>query len=242
MSAQLETLRLDQPIAAAPHTLPATASPASIMLLAIQQGAGVETIERMWALQVAYDKREAEKQYNEAFAAFKSTAVRVIKNRQVTDGPLKGKKFAELFAWVNAVTPALSAHGLSASWKITKDDRDWIEVTCVLKHTGGHSESVSMGGPPDVGGAKNGIQARASTVSYLERYTFKAITGMSEQEDDDDAGGGSPANDAALLAEFQAAASQGQKALHALFTSKDPGKEFWTKHGPALKLAAKGLA
>jgi hypothetical protein len=98
-----------------------------------------------------------------------------------------------------------------------------------------------MGGPPDSSGAKNAIQGRASTVSYLERYTLKAILGVSEQEDDDDAGGGA-ADDSALLAEFQAAAGRGEKALLALFTSKDPGKEFWTKHGPALKATAKGLA
>ncbi|WP_439586939.1 hypothetical protein [Hydrogenophaga sp.] len=45
-----------------------------------------------------------------------------------------------------------------------------------------------MGGPPDAGGAKNAIMARASTVTYLERYTLKAITGLSEQDDDDDGG------------------------------------------------------
>jgi len=43
-----------------------------------------------------------------------------------------------------------------------------------------------MGGPPDAGGAKNAIQARASTKTYLERYTLKAITGLSEQDDDTD--------------------------------------------------------
>lgn len=183
---ELVEQRQSQPVALAP----ASSSPAAIMQLAIQQGAPVETIERMWALQVAYEKREAERKFNEAFAAFKAHAVRVIKNRQVTDGPLKNKKYAELFAVVNAVTPALSEHGLSASWKLTKDEKDWIEITCVLKHSGGHSESVAMGGPPDAGGAKNAIQQRASTVSYLERYTLKAILGVSEQEDDDDGGRG----------------------------------------------------
>jgi hypothetical protein len=43
-----------------------------------------------------------------------------------------------------------------------------------------------MGGPPDTGGAKSPIQARASTVSYLQRYTLKAICGVSEQGDDTD--------------------------------------------------------
>ena len=201
----------------------ASASPAAIMQLAIQQGAPVETIERMWALQVAYEKREAERQFNEAFAAFKAHAVRVIKNRQVTDGPLKNKKYAELFAVVNAVTPALSEHGLSASWKLTKDEKDWIEITCILKHTGGHSESVSMGAPPDAGGAKNAIQARASAVSYLERYTLKAILGVSEQEDDDDGNGGgdiryewlTKVNEAKTSAELDSIVKQGVKVFQA---------------------------
>lgn len=164
-------------------------TPSAIMALAIQQGSSIEIIERMWTLQVRYEEREAEKAYNQAFSAFKAEAVRIIKNRTVKDGPLKGKGYAELHAVVNAATPALSLHGLSASWKLTKDEKDWIEVTCLLKHIGGHVESVSMGGPPDVGGAKNAIQARASTVSYLERYTLKAITGLSEQGEDDDARG-----------------------------------------------------
>lgn len=168
-----------------------SATPADLVRYALQTGADLDKLERLYALQIQWEQRESVKAFNEAFAAFKAEAVRIIKNRTVDAGPLSGKKYAELFAVVNAATPALSKHGLSASWKLTKDDKDWIEVTCTLKHALGHSESVAMGGPPDTGGAKNPIQARASTVSYLERYTLKAITGLSEQEDDDDAGHGS---------------------------------------------------
>lgn len=168
----------------------AAATPADLLRIAVENNADLDRLERLMALQERWEASQARKAYDEAFAAFKAEAVKIVKNREVNAGPLNGKKYAELFAIVNAVTPALSRHGLSSSWKITKDDKDWIEVTCTLKHTGGHTESVSMGGPPDAGGAKNAIQARASTVSYLERYTLKAITGLSEQEDDDDAGHG----------------------------------------------------
>lgn len=163
-------------------------TPALLLQMAVQQGADLDKLERLMALQERWEATEARKAYDTAFAAFKSEAVKIVKNRQVTAGPLSGKSYAELFSVVNAVTPALSAHGLSSSWKITKDEKDWIEVTCTIKHSAGHTESVSMGGPPDVGGAKNPIQARASTVSYLQRYTLKAITGLSEQDDDDDGG------------------------------------------------------
>jgi hypothetical protein len=149
----------------------------------------VAKLEQLIAVKERWEKREAEKAFNEAFAAFKAEVITVIKNKSVTDGPLKGKSYAELFSVVNAVTPLLSKHGLSHSWRLSKDEKDWIEVTCTLKHVLGHAEAVSMSGPPDAGGAKNAIQARASTITYLERYTLKAVCGVAEGGDDNDGNG-----------------------------------------------------
>lgn len=211
----MNAIELMEPTEARPAT------PLTLVQMAIDQGADLDRLERLMALQVQWEEREAKKAYNVAFAAFKDEAVRIIKNRAVTDGPLKGKRYAELYAVVNAITPALSKHGLSASWKLTKDDKDWIEVTCALKHVGGYSEAVSMGGPPDSGGAKNAIMARASTVSYLERYTLKAITGLSEQEDDNDGGhgaGGDPGDDGELVDAARAEAMKGSEAYRVFFT------------------------
>lgn len=168
----------------------AEASPFDMMMNAHSRGASLEQIEKMMELQERWESRVAAKAYNRAFAAFKAEVVRIKKGRQVTDGPLKGRAYAELHDWTDAVTPVLSAQGLSASWKLTRDEPQWLEVTCTLKHVDGHCEVVSMGGPPDAGGAKNAMQARASTVSYLERYTLKAITGLAEGGDDDDGNGG----------------------------------------------------
>lgn len=166
--------------------VPALVSPMQLLTLAVQQGADIDKLERLMVLKREHEADEARKAYNVAFAAFKEEAVKVLKNRKVTDGPLKGKSYAELFSVVNAVTPALTKHGLSHSWRLTKDEKDWLEVTCTLKHALGHAESVSMGGPPDTGGAKSALQARASSVSYLERYTLKAICGVAEEGDDGD--------------------------------------------------------
>lgn len=166
----------------------ADTSPQAMLAIAVRRGDSMEQLKQLMDLQERWEANEARKAYNTAFAAFKSEAVTLVRNKKVTAGPLQGKSYAELHAVVNAITPALSRHGLSASWKITKDEKDWLEVTCTLKHEAGHFEEVAMGGPPDTGGAKNAIQARASTVSYLERYTLKAIVGLSEQDDDDDGG------------------------------------------------------
>ncbi len=190
------------------------ATPSMLLQMAVEQGADLDQLERLMALQERWEANEARKAYDAAFAAFKAEAVQIVRNKDVTAGPLSGKSYAELFSVVNAVTPAMSRQGLSSSWKITKDEKDWLEVTCTLRHVGGHSESVSMGGPPDAGGAKNAIQARASTVSYLERYTLKAITGVAEGGEDDDGGhGGGKEN--AIVQAGRDAAMQGMKALTA---------------------------
>lgn len=224
-----------------------TATPADLVRYALDSGADIERLERLMAMQIEWEGREAKKAYDIAFAAFKAEAVTILKNRQVTDGPLKNKKYAELFAVVNAVTPALSKHGLSSSWKNTRDEKDWLEVTCTLKHIGGHTESVSMGGPPDAGGAKNAIQARASTVSYLQRYTLKAITGLSEQDDDTD---GDQRRSADWLARVSEAATEaelkqiGREGSKSFTEGKDvPGYASFMKavqkRGAELKGAAK---
>lgn len=182
---------LAAPAEAKPVAVAATATH-DLLRIAVESGANLEMLEKLIQLQERMQRAEAVKAYNEAFAAFKSEAVRILRDKLISAGPLNGKRYASLQSVIQAITPALSAHGLSASWKLTKDEPGWLEVTCVLKHVGGHSESVSMGGPPDAGGAKNAIQARASTVSYLERYTLKAITGTSEEDDDDDGASAGP--------------------------------------------------
>ena len=204
-----------QPIerAALPTHQSASFRPSDLLRMAIDQGADLDRLERLMDLQDRWERREAEKAYNVAFSDFKAEAVRIMKAKTVTDGPLKGKSYAELHNVVDAVTPALSRHGLSAAWKVTRDEKDWLEVTCTLKHTSGHSESVSMGGMPDTGGAKNALQARASSKSYLERYTLKAICGVAEGGDDTD--GNTPAQTVPLelLAAARDAAMGGWLAL-----------------------------
>lgn len=168
----------------------AVTAPADLLRMAVEQGADLDRLERLMALQERWEAGEAKKKFAVAFAAFKAEAVKIIKNKLITDGPLKNKKHAELSDAVNAATPALSRHGLSTAWRLTKDDKDWLEVTCTLSHEGGHSESVSMGGPPDTGPGRNAMQARGSSKTYLERYTLTAILGLAAQDADDDGAGG----------------------------------------------------
>src|SRR5258708_19874174 len=102
-------------------------TPMQMLSAAVAKGVDTEQLTKLMDLQERWEKNEARKAYHAAFAAFKSEAISIIKRVGITDGPLKGKKYADLAAAVDAATPALSKHGLSASCQITKNDKQCIE-------------------------------------------------------------------------------------------------------------------
>lgn len=161
-------------------------TPMGLLQVAMSQNADIDMLTKLMELQERFEANEARKAFNVAFSSFKSEAVSIVKNTEVKMGPLAGSKYANLFDVVNAVIPSLSKHGLSHSWKLTKDEKDWMEVTCTIRHILGHSESVAMGAAPDAGPGRNAIQARGSAKSYLERYTLLAATGMAASDTDND--------------------------------------------------------
>lgn len=168
----------------------AAITPMGILQMAITQGADIDKLTALMGLQERWEANEARKAYSVAFSAFKAEHVSITKATKVKSGPLDGMMYANLFDVVNAVIPALSKHGLSHSWKLTKDEPTWMEVTCTIRHILGHSESVSMGSAPDAGPGRNAIQARGSAKSYLERYTLLAATGTAASDQDNDGNGG----------------------------------------------------
>lgn len=178
-----------------PVALQPTASPAAIMQLAIQQGAPVETIERMWALQVAWEEREAKKAFVDAMAEFKKNPPVILKDKNVNFTTQKGTTdyyHATHFGVTSAIVAALSQHGISHRW-VPEQSAGKVAVTCVLTHKLGHSESTRLEAEPDQSGGKNSIQAVMSAKTYLERHTLLAATGLStsDMQDDDGRGAGS---------------------------------------------------
>jgi hypothetical protein len=191
----LELEEIQTKPAAQSENLPATVaenSPAALMMRALERGASPEQIGQMMDLQERWERREAEKAFNEAMAAFKGEAVEIIKRKRVhfkTEKGVTDYKHAELADVIEAAAPALSRHGFSWSWQM-KQANGFMEVTCILKHRLGHSESATLTGPYDKSGGKNDVQAIISTKTYLERHTLKAICGLAEKGEDDDGAGG----------------------------------------------------
>jgi hypothetical protein len=169
-----------------PAPLPTT--PATLLALAVQQGAGMDTLERLMALAERHDANEARKAYVAAMADFKAEPMRIGKNKHVSFKTSSGTTeydHAELADVTDVVVPRLAKHGFSHGWTVSQEGGG-ITVACKITHRLGHFEVVEMKAPPDSSGGKNGIQAIASTKTYLERYTLLAATGLATGGQDDD--------------------------------------------------------
>lgn len=198
-----EIVTVDEPKAVA-------VTPMAMLQLAVEKGASVEQLERLMALQERFEANEAKKEFVQAMTRFKESPVIIEKNATVDFTSQKGRthyKHATLANVCDAIGPELSKVGISHRWETEQMDGGMIRVTCILTHSRGHSEKVWLQAGRDESGNKNNIQAVGSTVTYLQRYTLLAATGMAVADQrDDDAQGGSGSHElpADVKAEYAA--------------------------------------
>lgn len=159
-------------------------TPAMLLNIAIEKGAELDKLEKLMDLQIKWESNQARKAYTEAMTAFKADPPDIEKDKKVAYGNTK-YNHATLANVTDKINSALSRHGLSASWVTHQEDKG-IMVICRITHILGHYEETSLTAPADTSGAKNAIQAIGSTISYLQRYTILALTGLATRDMDDD--------------------------------------------------------
>lgn len=172
-------------------------SPAALIQMAVSEGVDLEKLEKVLTLQERWESNQAKKAYHKAMAEFKANPPKINKDRTVgysgKSGSKVGYKHASLANVTEKINEAMSKYGLSASWS-TKQNGS-VQVTCKITHVMGHSESTTLTAPADDSGSKNKIQAIGSTITYLERYTLLALTGLATYDQDDDAQSASKAGE-----------------------------------------------
>jgi hypothetical protein len=168
--------------------VPVAVTPMAMIQHAMQSGASMEQLEKLLDLQERWERNEARKAFVAAMAAFKADPPSILKSKQVNIPG--GAKFAHatLADVCDGVCAALGKHGLSHKWETSQTDSG-ITVACIITHNMGHSERTVLTAAPDDSGKKNSIQQLASTVTYLERYTLMAATGLAARDMDDDGNG-----------------------------------------------------
>jgi hypothetical protein len=165
----------------------AQVTPMALVQMAVQQGANVEQLAKLWELQQSWEADQARKAYMLALTQFKADAPTIIKTKAVSFGTGKTSyKHADAGIASEQIGHALAKHGLSHRWEVQQEAAGLIKVTCILQHSAGHCERVTMQATPDTSGSKNSIQSVGSTTAYLSRYTLLAATGLVPKDADTD--------------------------------------------------------
>lgn len=147
----------------------------------------IDRVERFMEMH----QRTVERAAKGAFAAALSLAqpkfpVIVQRGTISTD---KGKTIQSRFAkWEDineAIQPILAEHGFALSFR-TERGGDQVIVTCILSHSGGHSEQTTLPLPLDLSGSKNNVQGVGSSISYGKRYTATSLLNITSRGEDDD--------------------------------------------------------
>lgn len=152
----------------------------SLMQAVVEKGTDLSQLEKLLDMQTKWEANEAKKAYVKAMAEFKANAPTLIKDKKAHNS-----NYANLAQVAGKVAETMGKFGLSHSWS-TSQEGNTITVACVITHEQGHSESVSLSASPDTSGSKNAIQAIGSAVTYLQRYTLLAATGLAAYDQDDD--------------------------------------------------------
>jgi hypothetical protein len=204
----------------------ASATPADLFKIALQTGAGMDTLERLMDAQMKYEANEARKAFHLDMTEFKRNPPTIFKDKHVefrTDKGVTAYDHATLGNVVERVVAALAEYGFSHRWVPNRSEGGMISITCVITHKLGHSEETTLEAGLDQSGGKNNIQAMISTKSYLERHSLLAATGLATRDTPDDDGRGSERRD-----DVQAMVDKWTKLAKQAKTEKE-ARDIWSQ-------------
>ena len=123
----------------------------------------------------------------EALAAAQGEIENAPLNKQ---NPHFQSKYADLAAIRNAVTPALTKHGLAVTQVTQITEAGALILITRLMHTSGETLESVYPLPTEIGRP----QVMGSALTYARRYTLAAMIGIGSDEDDDAEGAERPAS------------------------------------------------
>lgn len=150
--------------------------------LAKDPAVDVGKLEKLIEMQERIMRHNAQAAFDRAFIAMRAeipTIVEKAKTDKTTYAPLEDI--------VEVITPILSKHSFSLSFKTEWPSDKLVKVIGILTHAEGHARQSEFQSAADKTGSKNDIQALASTVSYGKRYATKDLLCIVTRDEDDDA-------------------------------------------------------
>jgi|GEM_PF-1420302 len=148
----------------------------------------LDRMNKIIAMEVESQKREAKKAFMRAKVAAKAELPRVLKG---TDNVHTKSKYADLAAIDRAVTPILTKHGFTVEFDAVDGEKpNHINITCRTIHEEGHADAFTLSWPLDGAGLKGTsnkttVQAMKSTITFARRTMKMMAFDISDSDDND---------------------------------------------------------
>lgn len=158
-----------------------------ILMRAIELNVDLDAFEKLVNLVEKVQIDKAKREFYQAFAKFQSQVPPILKSSEVNMGAGRPRyNYASLYDIISKIQKPLGEANLSFRWEISNNN-DIITVTCILSHSGGYELQTSIQATKDATPGKSNVQAIASTITYLKRYTLVSLLGIGTADPDDDA-------------------------------------------------------
>ena len=172
--------------------------PQALISKALDNNAGIETLERLVALAKDVRAMEAREAWYHAMATFQRTCPTIKKTATAKINTARASysySYAPLHEILGTIQPVLGPLGLSISWRSRMEHHPdprtiapSVVVLCRVAHELGHHEDsgeIVMPITGEDGRGGNASQRAASAMTYAKRYSLLGIIGMAPEDDDD---------------------------------------------------------
>lgn len=163
-----------------------------LMHLAIEKGASVEALERLFNLHERDVARKAAMAFNEAMSRFKATCPPVRRRTEnaqfyVTRNGVKAPvRYANLEDIEATIRAPAGECGLSFRWGDARVDDGKLTLSCIVSHSAGHHEVSSVTLPLDSRAGCSEAQKYGAVMTYAQRYSLIHAFGLTTCDEDVD--------------------------------------------------------
>lgn len=169
--------------------IPTDLSPAALIYIAMQTGQSPDALEKLVALQERMEKRQAEKDFNEALGQFRAACPPIKKNKtaniKTESGGSYAYTYAELDSIAATVDPILERFGFSYIWNTEATEKS-VKVECILQHKGGHSKSSFFTVPVESRSGMSPQQKYGAASTFAQRRSLANVLGLTTTDKDTD--------------------------------------------------------
>lgn len=178
------------PIAPVPSLAPGAVNAETLIRLALENKADVDTLERLLTIRRELQAETARASYFAALASFQGECPVIVKDKSVLnkDGRSVRYLYAPLESILRQVSGLLLKHGFSYRFETSSTDKA-VLVSCVASHRDGHCERTSFESQIDPQAFMNLAQKFGSALTFAKRYALCNAFGIVTGDEDDDAQG-----------------------------------------------------